>query len=350
MAVGRINDPVIAETIIAEGKADLVCVGRGLIADPEMPNKARAGRLDDIRVCIACNTCMESIFRKGRVECLVNPTLGREKEMAIRPAQTRKKVMVVGGGPGGLNVAWVAAKRGHDVHLFEREATLGGQLRLGSTSSFKRELLSLIGFQEKQALKFGVTFHFNVHATAETIQQEHPDVVILATGSRPIMPSVPGIQKSIVMTLPEVLNGDRSPIRKAVVVGGGGTGCEVALHLAEYGCPVTIVEQLPKVGGQLESITKKVLLKQLTEKNVQIMTGYSLTEIEDQGVRIKGAGDETSFLEAEIVVITIGNRADDHLWHQAESIGIPAHRIGDCREPRNAKAAISEGALLARRI
>jgi 2,4-dienoyl-CoA reductase-like NADH-dependent reductase (Old Yellow Enzyme family)/thioredoxin reductase len=350
MAVGRINDPLIAETIIAEEKADLVCVGRGLIADPEMPNKARAGRLDDIRVCIACNTCMESIFRKGRVECLVNPTLGHEKEMTIHPAETRKKVMVVGGGPGGLNVAWVAAKRGHDVHLFEREAALGGQLKLGSASSFKQELLSLIEFQKKQAQKFGVMFHFNVHVTAETIQAEQPDVVILATGSTPVVPSVPGVRKSIVMSLPEVLNGKRPPKRRIVVVGGGGTGCEVALHLADYGCPVTIVEQLPRVGGQLESITKKVLLKKLKEKGVQIMTGYSLAEVEDTGVRIRRTGGEERFLEAESVVITIGNRPEDSLFHQVKAIGMPVHQIGDCLEARNAKAAISEGALLARSI
>jgi 2,4-dienoyl-CoA reductase-like NADH-dependent reductase (Old Yellow Enzyme family)/thioredoxin reductase len=350
MAVGRINDPLIAEAIIAEEKADLVCVGRGLIADPEMPNKARAGRLDDIRVCIACNTCMESIFRKGRVECLVNPTLGREKEMAIQPAEARKKVMVVGGGPGGLNVAWVAAKRGHDVHLFEREAALGGQLRLGSVSSFKQELVSLIEFQKKQARKFGVTFHLNVHVTAETIRAEQPDELILATGSSPIVPSVPGVSKSIVMTLPEVLNGNKPLKRRIVVVGGGGTGCEVALHLAVYGCPVTIVEQLPKVGGQLESITKKVLLKGLNDNRVQIMTGYSLTDVEDNGVHIRSADGEERFLEAESVVITIGNRPEDRLFQQAKAIGIPVHQIGDCLEARSAKAAISEGALIARSI
>ncbi|MGE5841334.1 MAG: NAD(P)-binding protein, partial [Deltaproteobacteria bacterium] len=128
MTVGRINDPVVADAIIREGKADLVCMGRGLLADPELPKKAQQGRLDDIRICIACNTCMESIFRKGRVECLVNPTLGREKEMEIKPAQTRKKVMIVGGGPGGLHAGWVAALRGHEVHLYERQPRLGGQL------------------------------------------------------------------------------------------------------------------------------------------------------------------------------------------------------------------------------
>ncbi|MGD9238191.1 MAG: NADH:flavin oxidoreductase, partial [Desulfobacterales bacterium] len=120
MAVGRINDPLVANAVLEKNQADLVCIGRGLLADPQLPNKAREGRLDEIRTCIACNTCMESIFRKGRIECLVNPTLGREKEMAFVPASKPKRVMVVGGGPGGLNVAWVAARRGHKVHVFEK--------------------------------------------------------------------------------------------------------------------------------------------------------------------------------------------------------------------------------------
>ncbi|NNL78240.1 MAG: NAD(P)-binding protein, partial [Desulfobacterales bacterium] len=133
MAVGRINDPHIANEIIKKEQADLVCIGRGLLADPEMPKKAREGRFDEIRTCIACNTCMQSIFKKGRIECLVNPMLGREKEMAFVPTQKPKKILVVGGGPGGLNVAWVAAKRGHKVQVYEKRSELGGQLVPGST-------------------------------------------------------------------------------------------------------------------------------------------------------------------------------------------------------------------------
>jgi 2,4-dienoyl-CoA reductase-like NADH-dependent reductase (Old Yellow Enzyme family) len=138
MAVGRINDPQIANDIIARAKADLVCMGRGLLADPEMPLKAQQGRLDEIRTCIACNTCMESIFKKGRIECLVNPMLGREKEMAFIPARIPKKIMVVGGGPGGLNAAWVAAKRGHDVHVYEKRSEPGGQMCMCMKSEANR--------------------------------------------------------------------------------------------------------------------------------------------------------------------------------------------------------------------
>ncbi|MEJ2723410.1 MAG: FAD-dependent oxidoreductase [Deltaproteobacteria bacterium] len=350
MAVGRINDPQVADAIIAEGKADLVCMGRGLLADPEMPKKAQEGRLDDIRICIACNTCMESIFRRGRVECLVNPTLGREKEMELKPAETRKKVMVVGGGPGGLHVAWVAARRGHDVHLYEKQGQLGGQLNLGSVTKYKKELLSLIGFQKRQVEKSGIKIHLNCEVTLETVDREKPDVVVLSTGSIPVAPPLPGMDKPIVRTLAQVFNGEHLAGKKSVVVGGGATGCEVAHHLSESGCSVTIVEQLDKLAGQLESITRKVLLKQLKDNNVRFLTGFSLAKIEDHGVVVANSDGEESFIEAEAVVIAIGNRPDNRLYEQIKSTGTPVYQIGDCLEPRSAKAAIFEAADIGRAI
>jgi 2,4-dienoyl-CoA reductase-like NADH-dependent reductase (Old Yellow Enzyme family)/thioredoxin reductase len=350
MAVGRINDPIVADRIIAEGKAELVCIGRGLLSDPEMPKKAQEGRLDDIRICIACNTCMESIFRRGRVECLVNPTLGREKEMEFSPADPPKKVMVIGGGPGGLNVAWVAARRGHDVHLFEKQSELGGQLILGSITSYKKEILSLIAFQKTQIKKFGVKCHLNAEVTLDAVREENPDVVILATGSIPIKPPVPGLDKSIIVSLAEAFNEDRAEKRRTVVVGGGAIGCEVALHLCEKGCPVTIVEQLPKVGGQLESITKKVLIGRLKDNNVKVTVGHKLSKVDDHGVFVMDSEGNESFIGAESVVMAIGNRPDNSLFEQIKSLGAEIYQIGDCLEPRSAKAAIYEGAVIGRAI
>jgi 2,4-dienoyl-CoA reductase-like NADH-dependent reductase (Old Yellow Enzyme family)/thioredoxin reductase len=350
MAVGRINDPVVADAIIAEGKADLVCMGRGLLSDPELPKKAKEGRLGDIRICIACNTCMESIFRRGRIECLVNPTLGREKEMEFTPASPPKKVMVIGGGPGGLNVAWVAAKRGHDVHLYEKQVALGGQLILGSITSYKKELLSLIEYQKTQIQKFGVKCHMNVEVTLDTIKKENPDVIILATGSFPVTPPVPGIDKPIVSTFVEVFNGDKPASKETVVVGGGATGCEVALHLSENGCHVTIVEQLPKIGGQLESITKKVLISKMKENGIRSMPGYRLSKVEDNGVLVTDQEGKGVFLEAESVVVSIGNKPDNSLYNEIKSLDKELYQIGDCLEPRSAKAAIYEGAVIGRAI
>jgi len=350
MVVGRINDPLLADALIRDGKADLVCMGRGLLADPEMPKKAQQGKFDDIRICIACNTCMESIFRKGRVECLVNPTLGREKEMEIRPAEKKKKVMIVGGGPGGLHAGWVAAIRGHEVHLYEKQSRLGGQLNLGSVTRYKKEILSLIEFHKKQVEKAGISIHLNAEVTLETIKREKPDVVILSTGATPILPNVPGIERSIVVGLQQVLNGDPPEKKNAVVVGGGATGCEVAHHLAEHGSSVTIVEQLPKIALNLESITRKVLLKELRERGVRFLTGRKLSKVEESGVVVTAEDGTESFIEAGAVVIAIGNKPDNRLYEQIQSLGIPLYQIGDCLEPRSAKAAISEAATIGRSI
>jgi NADPH-dependent 2,4-dienoyl-CoA reductase/sulfur reductase-like enzyme len=350
MAVGRINDPLLAAGIISEGKADLVCIGRGMLADPEMPKKAREGRLDDIRICIACNTCMQSIFRIGRVECLVNPTLGREQEMEIHPAAVPKKIMVIGGGPAGMDAAWVAAKRGHEVHLYEKQSKLGGQLLMGSVPNHKRELLNLVNFLERQVHKHGVTCRLNVEAGLNEIEALNPDVIVLATGSVPLTPTLPGIEKAIVTPLSVILDGGRPEKMATIVVGGGATGCEVALHLAENGNPVTIIEQLPTVGRGMEAQTKIVLMRKLQENKVRILTGRELSGIEDGGIHVLTPQGKAEFFKADRVVMAVGNRPENHLYDQIKTLGMEVHRIGDCVEARSAKAAIYEGAVVGRRV
>ncbi|MBW1778466.1 MAG: FAD-dependent oxidoreductase [Deltaproteobacteria bacterium] len=350
MSVGRINDPFIAERIIAEEKADLVCIGRGLLADPEMPKKAKEGRFDDIRTCIACNTCMESIFKKGRVECLVNPTLGREREMAVIPAKRIRKIMVVGGGPGGMDASLVAAQRGHRVDLYEKGPVLGGQLIPGSATSYKKEMLSLIRFQSKQMRRYGVRVHLNREIQLKDVLSEKPDVVIVATGSLPAVPPLEGIEHEIVCSFSSVLDGKRPPPRETVVIGGGPTGCEVAFHLSEQGCPVTVVEMLPKAGKGLEAITEKVLFEKLAANGVRFLTGCRPLRISTQGVWIKDAEDGERFLPAGRVVLATGIRPNTVLYDRIKDMGFEVYRIGDCLEPRTAKDAILEGARLGRAL
>jgi 2,4-dienoyl-CoA reductase-like NADH-dependent reductase (Old Yellow Enzyme family)/thioredoxin reductase len=350
MAVGRINDPLTANRVVEKDQADLVCIGRGLLADPELPNKAKAGRLDEIRICIACNTCMQSIFRKGRIECLVNPSLGREKEMACVPTRKSKKIMVIGGGPGGLNVAWVAAKRGHKVHLFEKRSVLGGQLLPGSIPGHKKELRSLIKFQKNRIEKFGVTCHLNCAVKATDIQRFKPDVVVLATGSQPLIPPVDGINSSNVLTYEDVLNGVPPSLKKAVIIGAGATGLELALHLTEYGCQVSVVEMLTKIGGGLEAMTKKILLRRLKKIQVNILNETELIRIENSGALVTRSDGCQMLLEAEKVILATGTRPCNDLYHKVKAMGYETYRIGDCLEPRNAKEAILEGAVLGRKI
>ena len=320
------------------------------MADPEMPIKAQEGRFDEIRTCIACNTCMQSIYRKGRLECLVNPALGREQEMQIVSTTQPKKVMVIGGGPGGLNAAWVAAKRGHEVHLYERQTYLGGQLVPGSKTAYKKEMQSLIHFQKRQAELNGVICHMGQEATVQTVQKEDPDVVILATGSKPVLPQVEGIDAASVVTFDVVLDGEVQDKKSTVVVGGGATGCEVAYHLSETGSPVTIVELLPKIGGELEAVTKKLLVRKLKENTVRILTEHRLLRVGKNSIVVAGPDGIEHIIEAERVVVAIGIRPDDTIHRQIKSLGYETHVIGDCLEPRTAKTAIYEGAKLGRSI
>ena len=350
MVVGRISDPLIADTIISEKKADLVCIGRGLLADPEFPNKAQEGRLEDIRICIACNTCMQSIFRKGKIECLVNPNLGREKEMEIKSAPTPKRIMVIGGGPGGLNVARIAAKRGHDVSLYEKEPILGGQLIFGSSTFYKKEMLSLLDYLKKQIKKYNVKCHLNFQATVETIKNDNPDVVIIATGSVPLKPDINGIDLPLVCSVPEIFNGTRQEMKNVIVIGGGATGCELALDLSERGCNITIVEQLPKIGAQIEAMTKKIIFQKLKENKVKTLTEYRLLRISERGAHVADKDGRELFLEGDGIIIAVGNKPDNILFNQVKELGIITYQIGDCLEVRSAKEAILEGASIGRLV
>jgi pyruvate/2-oxoglutarate dehydrogenase complex dihydrolipoamide dehydrogenase (E3) component len=270
--------------------------------------------------------------------------------MAFVPTQNPKKVMVVGGGPGGLNVAWVAAKRGHKVHVYEKRSSLGGQLVPGSIPGHKRELRSLIKFQEKQIEKFGVTCHLNHEVQIEDIRAMNPEVVILATGSQPLIPQVAGIDRDIVLTYEDVLNETPPSFKKAVVIGGGATGLELALHLAEYGCAVDVVEMLDKVGIGLEPMTRKILLGKLKETQVKIMTETRLVRVEAGGVVVARRDGTEQMFEAEKVILATGNRPLNTLYKKIKSLGYETYQIGDCLETRSAKAAIYDSAVLGRSI
>jgi len=293
---------------------------------------------------------MESIFRRGRVECLVNPTLGREKEMAIRPAKKPKKIMVVGGGPGGLNVSWVAAKRGHKVLLFEKGSYLGGQLLLGSITFYKKGLMKLVEFLINQVKKTGVEYHLNYEVTINTVKEIGPDAVVLATGSIPIRPQIKGLDDKMVSDIRDILNGDIPAKKRTIIVGGGATGCELALHLSDYGSEVILVEKMANIGAQIESITRKMILRKLKENNVTILTESHVSRANSEGVFIIDRDGVERFYPVERIVFAVGNRSYNELYNEIKALKIPVFQIGDCLEPRSAKTAIYEAAIIGRTI
>ncbi len=348
MCVGRINGPFLAEEILSDGKADLVCMGRALLADPDMPIKARQERFDDIRRCVACNTCINSIFKKGRVECLINPELTREQELDIVPARGRKRVVVVGGGPGGAEAAWTAAFRGHDTVLLESGPELGGQIRLGSLPDYKKELLNIIRFHKHQLETHGVDCRFNFQATPEAILDLNPDAVILATGGRPIRPDFLDGQENV-FEYQQVLEGKVPLKHDLAVIGGGPTGCEVALELAEKGYKVSILEMLERIGKQYEAMTRKLILNKIKALGVQVFTGCCITSYDGQRLIFNNENHQDS-LDVPMVILALGAKPVDNLENPLRESGIEVFNVGDCKQPRSIKEAIYEGALAGREV
>jgi len=212
--------------------------------------------------------------------------------------------------------------------------------------TFKKEILNFIGFLERQVERFKVQCHLNSKVTPDTIKQIKPDVVLLATGAIPAFPSVEGIENKIVFTIDDILCSDKSIPQKTVVIGGGAAGCEIAFHLCKNGSSVAIVEILPEIGGGLETMTKKILLKDFKENNVRIITESKLFKVKDNGIVVIDKNKNKIFIETQRVVIAIGYQSDNRLYDQIKSSGYEIHRIGDCLEARSAKEAIYEGMVL----
>jgi len=231
IAHGKLGNPLVAEKVIEEGKADFVGLGRPLLADPEWPEKVRLRRLDDIRPCIGDNEgCVRREYELKYLSCTVNPLTGMEREYALTPATKRKSVLVIGGGPGGLEAARVAALRGHAVSLWEKSAQLGGKMVPGSVPEFKRDVRPFIEYLSGQIKKLGVKVELMKEANSESLQRLNPEVVIVATGAVPLIPPITGIEKDNVFTALDILLGKNELGNKVVVAGGGFVGCEVAVY------------------------------------------------------------------------------------------------------------------------
>jgi 2,4-dienoyl-CoA reductase-like NADH-dependent reductase (Old Yellow Enzyme family)/thioredoxin reductase len=350
IGVGRIT-PEIGERLLQKGKVDFIAMGRALRADPELPNKLASGKQDDIRPCIVCSACSEYLRPGGHRLCAVNPALGREREYMITPTKERKKVVVVGGGPAGMEAARVAALRGHEVMLCEKGSRLGGKLLLAAAPPFKEEIMKLVDFLSSQIKKLGIRVELETEATSPFLKSYKPDVVVLATGSTPLIPQISGIDRKNVVIAEDVLDHKVEVGSRIAVLGGGQVGCEVAAFLAEKGKKVIVVEMLEVLAADLgKRQGRQFLIDYLTEKGVTLLTQMKGEEISDQGLLVIDKYGQRQIVEVDTVVLACGSIPDKGLFERLKGIAPEIHIAGDCAKTRTILGAIDEAARIARLI
>lgn len=354
MVAHRINDPIIADQVIAQGKADLACMGRALIADPDLPNKAAAGRFDEIIPCISCNQgCLGRLINEQLpLRCMINPITAHETEMALVPVRKPKKVLVAGGGISGLEVARVAALRGHRVTLCEKTERLGGQFNLAAVPPTKQEYAKAVQYLRSQAQKAAVEFKLGQEVTPAVVNEIQPDVVVVATGAAPILPSgLPGVGKPAVVTAHDVLAGRKVVGDKVVIIGGGEVGCETADYVRERGTKdITLIEMLADVALDMVPWSKEFLMDRLAEHGIKILTSATVKELLDDGVVFTRDGQEQTIRGVNNVILAMGAKSVDDLSAAIKDTVPEVYVIGDAHKPRRAIEAIAEGAEIGRRI
>jgi 2-enoate reductase len=349
ITVGKLGNPKLAERVILDGKADFIALGRPLLADPEWPHKVKQGKFEDIRPCIGCENCLGRMREGKYISCAVNPTTGMERQLAIRQAERAKSVLVVGGGPGGMEAARIAALRGHKVTLWEQGDALGGNLIPASVPEFKQEYRSLVKYLSTQIEKLGVNIELAKEATVERIQAMKFDVVFIATGSTPIIPDVPGIGKGNVVVAVDLLLGKRDAGQSVIVIGGGLVGCETALYLTQKGKKLTIVETLNDILPDTFRINHTHLQTLLVDANIEILTSTKVLEITDDGIIIADKYGERK-IKADTIVLAVGFKPDRSLSETLDGQIPEVDEVGDCIEPRKVINAIWEGFRKARLV
>jgi len=352
IAAIRINDPVIADRILAEGKADFVAVGRGHLADPEFCNKAMAGDLDAIVKCIACNQgCVDRLFMQGLpIRCLRNPATGQEKACELTPAVQKKKILVVGGGPAGLEAATTLQRRGHQVVLIEKSGRLGGQFFLAGAAPMKKAMAEAALQMGRIALNAGVEIRLNTPFTKDIAAEIKPDEIVVATGARPIVLDIPGIDKPHVVAAHNVLDGRASAGNSVAVIGGGLIGMEVAELLVAQGKRVTVIELLKSVAGGLGLTRKPQAIKFLKDHGVPVLVNAKVTEIRDRSVIVEQNGEAREIGDIDSVVLAVGVKPDRTIEQDLKDAGYRYHLVGDAKDARKALDAIWEGAALGREL
>lgn len=347
IAVGRINDPYIAEEIIASGRADMVSLGRQSIADPHFPNKALAGELNEIAPCTGCHQgCSEQMLLGKGVSCVVNPFVGKEGTMEIKNTTTPKNIMVVGGGPAGLECAWILAKRGHSVTLYEKDNVLGGQYRIAAYPSGKADLVKPINYYHTMGKKYGVTFKMNTEVTAEIIESVKPDVVILATGGVPLMPNIDGINSPEFVKAIDVLSGKSTVGKKVLIAGGGMVGTETADFLGEYDREVTVIEMEDQVAKDVNEMVRITLMRRLKQYGTKFITNATIKEFLDNGVVYEQNGETAEVTGFDTIILALGADAYNPLEEKIKKMVKKVYVIGDAKKAGKVLEATSRAAEL----
>lgn len=341
--LGGLNDPAQMEEIIASGKADVVEMARALLADPYLPSKVMQNRDEEIVRCLRCFTCMAERAATATRRCTVNPLIGRETEGdAIYPAPVKKKVLIAGGGPGGLYAAYTAARRGHQVILCEKEAELGGILKSEQALPFKYEMYQLTGTYEKMARDAGAEIRLNTEVTKEYAEKEAPDALIIAVGSRPLIPPIKGIDGDNVIVVNNYYKQKDQCKDTVVVFGGGLAGCECAIHLGMEGKKVELVEMRDMLAPDANVRHRPLLLKEI-DKYVNVHTGLKGIEVTEQGVLCQDKEGKEVLIPGETVIRALGQRSRTDVVEELRDCAPYVSVIGDAEKVATITNAVYRG-------
>lgn len=346
---GRIRTPQEAEGLLRDGKLDLAQMARALIADPEWVNKAQQGRDAEIRPCMYISSgCLGRLHRGLAISCVQNATVGREKEFETLPkiAQS-KRVLVIGGGPAGMQAAVTAAERGHSVVLIEGSDRLGGQARIAANGPGRGEILNAVLFLERELARHGVEVRLNQSADADALLRENADAIIVATGSDAARPPLAEAETTRMFSVREILGGGVNLQGNVVVLDGLGrlAAANATEYLARRGCRVTIVSRSYAIGASVDSTTRPVMERSLRESNVTMLPGKAIESFRDGLVMLRDifTGEQMPLSEISALVYDVGGRANDSLYHALVRRGANVVRVGDCVAPRGMQAAWQEG-------
>jgi 2,4-dienoyl-CoA reductase-like NADH-dependent reductase (Old Yellow Enzyme family)/thioredoxin reductase len=341
--VGRFTEPYFAEIMVEEGRCDLVAFGRQSLADPETPKKAREDRLEELNPCIAClQGCVQNMYQGKPITCLVNPFLGKEADEEL-PLPKSKEVMVIGGGVGGLYAAWLSAKRGHKVTLYESGNTLGGQMRLAAYPPGKGDITNMVRSYIYKCQKYGVKIVMNQEVTPDFVKEMKPDAVILASGAKPLILPIPGIKTSGLIDAVDVLDGKATCGKNTLVIGGGMVGSETAALLGEQRLDVTVIELRKEVGADVISEHRKFLMRDFSDYNIKTITNAKVKSFFKGGAFYEDPdGKEHRIQGFDSVVLAMGARAYDPYGEEIKRIVKDTYVIGDAVRARRAIDATHE--------